>query len=89
MCVSLIHTFSLVRSDNLIHTHLHSYTHVYTHSLTHLRKYTTHTLTQARSGPCLLDCIKLELTEVDVFSAQKIPPNKTNYKIVRQVIPTT
>ena len=40
---------------------------------------------QSRSGPCLLDCIKLELTEVDVFSALKVPLDGDKFKIVRQV----
>ena len=44
-------------------------------------------------GPCLLDCIELILSEVDVFSARKIPTSKCislqdgyNYKIERDVI---
>ena len=40
---------------------------------------------QAFSGPCLLDCILLDLTEVDVFSARKVPLEGDNFKIVRQV----
>ena len=40
---------------------------------------------QARSGPCLLDCIQLDLTEVDVFSARKVGVEGDSFKIVRQV----
>ena len=42
-------------------------------------------LPQAFSGPCLLDCIQLDLTDVDVFSACKVPLEGDNFKIVRQV----
>lgn len=43
-------------------------------------------------GPCLMDCIELILSEVDVFSARKRPNFKSvslqdgyNYKIERDV----
>ena len=42
-------------------------------------------LPQARSGPCLLDCIQVDLKEVDVFSARKVNMDGHNFKIVRQV----
>lgn len=35
-------------------------------------------------GPCLLDCIKLALEEVDVFSAQRVPDRNEKFRIVRQ-----
>ncbi len=35
-------------------------------------------------GPCLLDCIEVDLMEVDVFSAQRVPARGENFKIIRQ-----
>ena len=35
-------------------------------------------------GPCLLDCIEVELTEVDVFSAKKVRSEDGGNSIVRQ-----
>lgn len=35
-------------------------------------------------GPCLLDCIEVSLTEVDVFSAKRVPAHGEDFKIVRQ-----
>ena len=42
---------------------------------------------EARSGPCLLDCIEMDLTEVDVFSAKReqTAGGKDSFRIVRQV----
>lgn len=40
---------------------------------------------EACKGPCLLDCIELDLAEVDVFSARKVKLEGNNFKIVRQV----
>ena len=36
-------------------------------------------------GPCLLDCMVIELTEVDVFSATREKLEGSNFKITRQV----
>ena len=44
---------------------------------------------QAWSGPCLLDCIQLDLSEVDVFSASKVSLTGDTFKIVRQVWKTS
>ena len=35
-------------------------------------------------GPCLLDCIKLSLEDVDVFSAQRTPEFGDKFRILRQ-----
>ncbi len=40
---------------------------------------------EAVKGPCLLDCIELILSEVDVFSARRVEQGANNFKIVRQV----
>ena len=40
---------------------------------------------QACRGPCLLDCIQLDLTAVDVFSARKVTLDGDSYRIDRQV----
>ena len=40
---------------------------------------------EAFAGPCLLDCIEVSLSDVDVFSAKKVKVSgDTNYRIVRQ-----
>ena len=40
---------------------------------------------EAFAGPCLLDCIEVSLSNVDVFSAKKVKiRGDSNYKIVRQ-----
>ena len=40
---------------------------------------------EAFAGPCLLDCIEVSLSNVDVFSAKKVKVRgDTNYRIVRQ-----
>lgn len=39
---------------------------------------------EAFKGPCLLDCIEVELSEVDVFSAVKVRLSKGVDEIVRQ-----
>ena len=36
-------------------------------------------------GPCLLDCMVIDLTEVDVFSATREKLEGNNFKITRQV----
>lgn len=36
-------------------------------------------------GPCLLDCIEIDLTEVDVFSATREKVEGGNFKFLRQV----
>ena len=42
-------------------------------------------LLEVYKGPCLLDCIEVNLTNVDVFSAKRVPAHgKDNFKIVRQ-----
>ena len=42
---------------------------------------------EMRRGPCLLDCIEMDLTEVDVFSAKRKQGagGKDSFKIERQV----
>lgn len=35
-------------------------------------------------GPCLLDCIEVNLTEVDVFSARRVPARGESFRIQRQ-----
>ena len=42
---------------------------------------------EARGGPCLLDCIEMNLTEVDVFSAKReqMAAGRESFRIVRQV----
>ncbi len=40
---------------------------------------------EAVKGPCLLDCIELVLSEVDVFSAKRVDTGTNKFKIVRQV----
>lgn len=39
---------------------------------------------EAFKGPCLLDCIEVELSDVDVFSAKKVRMSRGGSKIVRQ-----
>ena len=39
---------------------------------------------EAFKGPCLLDCIEVELSDVDVFSAKKVRTSRGGSKIVRQ-----
>ena len=34
-------------------------------------------------GPCLLDCIEVGLTGVDVFSAKRVPARGENFRIER------
>ena len=40
---------------------------------------------EAFKGPCLLDCIEVDLSDVDVFSARRVKLGGSDFKIVRQV----
>ena len=40
---------------------------------------------EAFKGPCLLDCIEVDLCDVDVFSAKRVKLGGSDFKIVRQV----
>ena len=40
---------------------------------------------EAFKGPCLLDCIEVDLSDVDVFSARRVKLGGSGFKIVRQV----
>ena len=42
------------------------------------------TLLQIFKGPCLLDCIQVGLSEVDVFSARRVPVRGSKFSIQRQ-----
>ncbi len=47
-------------------------------------RYRVERLLEIFRGPCLLDCIEVNLSEVDVFSAKRVPARGENFRIERE-----